>query len=48
MLQTLADEGAEDVKQRDWCIKEQNDNTNDKEDLEYEIKQLGPRSSARR
>merc|ERR1719253_1829331 len=40
MLQTLADEGAEDVKQRDWCIKEQNDNTNDKEDLEYEIKQL--------
>merc|ERR1719409_499850 len=40
MLKTLADEAAEDVKQRDWCTKEQNDETNDKEDLEYEIKQL--------
>jgi len=40
MLQTLKDEEAEDIKQRDWCIKEQNKETNKKEDLEYEIKQL--------
>merc|ERR1719155_118926 len=36
----MAAEEQEDIKQRDWCTKEQNDNTNDKEDLEYEIKQL--------
>merc|ERR1719253_1382262 len=40
MLSTLAAEAAEDVKQRDWCIDEQNKETNHKEDLEYEIKQL--------
>merc|ERR1719160_1472642 len=40
MLKTLQQEEAEDIKQRDWCIAEQNENTNKKEDLEYEIKQL--------
>merc|ERR1719253_2141270 len=40
MIATLAAEEKEDVKQRDWCIDEQNKETNHKEDLEYEIKQL--------
>merc|ERR1719408_1129756 len=40
MLNTLKTEESEDIKQRDWCIAEQNKETNKKEDLEYEIKQL--------
>merc|ERR1719456_371964 len=38
MLSTLKAEEAEDIKQRDWCIKEQNDNTTAKED---DIKAIG-------
>merc|ERR1719453_989288 len=40
MLGTLKDEAAQDIKQRDWCIKEQNKQNNKKEDLEYDISQL--------
>merc|ERR1719161_2947296 len=40
MIELLAEEGKEDIKQRDWCIAEQNNQTNHKENLEYEISQL--------
>merc|ERR1719379_1849277 len=40
MIQTLKDEGQEDIKQRDWCIAERNLENNKKEDLEYDIAQL--------
>merc|ERR1719486_955664 len=40
MIGILAEEGQEDIKQRDWCIAEQNNQTNHKENLEYEISQL--------
>merc|ERR1719316_1112643 len=40
MIQTLKDEGQEDIKQRDWCIAERNLENNNKEDLEYAIAQL--------
>merc|ERR1719486_1040338 len=40
MISTLKDEGAEDIKQRDWCIAERNLENNKEEDLEYAISQL--------
>merc|ERR1719502_923592 len=40
MIAILAEEEQEDIEQRDWCIAEQNNQTNHKENLEYEIKQL--------
>merc|ERR1719231_897147 len=40
MIELLGEEGKEDIEQRDWCIAEQNNQTNHKENLEYEIKQL--------
>merc|ERR1719502_1323385 len=40
MIELLAEESKEDIEQRDWCIAEQNNQTNHKENLEYEIKQL--------
>merc|ERR1719321_157174 len=40
MIQILKDEEQEDIEQRDWCIAEQNNQTNHKENLEYEISQL--------
>merc|ERR1719327_1396588 len=40
MIELLAEEGKEDIEQRDWCIAEQNNQTNHKENLEYEISQL--------
>merc|ERR1719375_1026698 len=38
MIELLAEESKEDIEQRDWCIAEQNNQTNHKENLEYEIK----------
>merc|ERR1719353_723109 len=40
MIELLGEEGQEDIEQRDWCIAEQNNQTNHKENLEYEISQL--------
>merc|ERR1719379_2033058 len=40
MIELLAEEGQEDIEQRDWCIVEQNNQTNHKENSEYEISQL--------
>merc|ERR1719482_1768677 len=40
MIQTLKDEGQEDIKQRDWCIAERNLENNKQNDLEYEVSQL--------
>merc|ERR1719240_235233 len=40
IIEELKKEGQEDIKQRDWCIAEQNNQTNHKENLEYEISQL--------
>merc|ERR1719453_2757940 len=40
MIELLAEESQEDIEQRDWCIAEQNNQTNHKENLEYEISQL--------
>merc|ERR1719321_209260 len=40
MIELLAEEGQEDIEQRDWCIAEQNNQTNHKENLEYTISQL--------
>jgi len=40
MIELLAEESQEDIEQRDWCIAEQNNQTNHKENLEYDIKQL--------
>jgi len=39
-LQKLKDEGAADVEQRDWCIKEQHTEERNKSDQEYLISQL--------
>ena len=43
MIEVLKEEGQEDIEQRDWCIAEQNNQTNHKENLEYEISQLQAR-----
>merc|ERR1719252_324233 len=40
MIELLKEESQEDIEQRDWCIAEQNNQTNHKENLEYEITQL--------
>jgi len=40
MLQTLKDEEAEDIKQRDWCIEERHTERSNRDDLEYDISQL--------
>merc|ERR1719443_1200185 len=40
MIKLLAEEEQADIEQRDWCIAEQNNQTNHKENLEYEISQL--------
>merc|ERR1719171_2229655 len=40
MLQTLKDEEAEDIKQRDWCIEERHTERSNRDDLEYDIAQL--------
>jgi len=40
MIELLKEESQEDIEQRDWCIAEQNNQTNHKENLEYEISQL--------
>merc|ERR1719463_552612 len=40
IIEELKKEGQEDIEQRDWCIAEQNNQTNHKENLEYEISQL--------
>merc|ERR1719409_1328257 len=40
MIELLGEQGQEDIEQRDWCIAEQNNQTNHKENLEYDIKQL--------
>merc|ERR1719377_174200 len=40
MLQTLKDEEAEDIKQRDWCIEERDTERNNRDDLAYDIGQL--------
>merc|ERR1719353_828850 len=40
MIELLGEEGQEDIEQRDWCIAEQNNQTNHKENLEYDISQL--------
>merc|ERR1719353_734676 len=40
MIELLGEEGQEDIEQRDWCIAEQNNQTNHKENLEYTISQL--------
>merc|ERR1719213_1571186 len=46
MIKLLADEEQEDIEQRDWCIAEQNNQTNHKENLEYEITQLQAKITA--
>merc|ERR1719333_1811112 len=46
MIGILAEEEQEDIKQRDWCIAEQNNQTNHKENLEYEISQLQAKITA--
>jgi chromosome segregation ATPase len=40
MIELLGEESKEDIEQRDWCIAEQNNQTNHKENLEYDISQL--------
>merc|ERR1719460_3287531 len=40
MIELLGEESQEDIEQRDWCIAEQNNQTNHKENLEYDISQL--------
>merc|ERR1719311_1574423 len=40
MLQTLKDEEADDIKQRDWCIEERDTYRNDRDDKSYDISQL--------
>merc|ERR1719364_94359 len=40
MIEVLKEGGHQDIEQRDWCIAEQNNQTNHKENLEYEISQL--------
>merc|ERR1719388_630995 len=40
MIEVLKEAGQEDIEHRDWCIAEQNNQTNRKENLEYEISQL--------
>merc|ERR1719353_1211961 len=40
MIELLGEEGQEDIEQRDWCIAEQNNQTNHKENLEYTISEL--------
>merc|ERR1719174_1674403 len=46
MIKLLADESQEDIDQRDWCIAEQNNQTNHKENLEYDISQLQAKITA--
>jgi len=46
MIAILAEEGAADIEQRDWCIAEQNNQTNHKENLEYAISQLQAKITA--
>merc|ERR1719353_2409778 len=46
MIELLAEEGKEDIEQRDWCIAEQNNQTNHKENLEYAISQLQAKITA--
>merc|ERR1740138_1172388 len=46
MIKLLGDEGQEDIEQRDWCIAEQNNQTNHKENLEYDISQLQAKITA--
>merc|ERR1719321_821272 len=46
MIAILADEEKEDITQRDWCIAEQNNQTNHKENLEYAISQLQAKITA--
>merc|ERR1719156_457097 len=38
MIQTLKDEEAEDIKQRDWCKDEYQDNSEEKAELKWKIK----------
>merc|ERR1719502_1205816 len=46
MIELLAEEGQQDIEQRDWCIAEQNNQTNHKENLEYAISQLQAKITA--
>merc|ERR1740138_117166 len=46
MIAILAEESAADIEQRDWCIAEQNNQTNHKENLEYAISQLQAKITA--
>merc|ERR1719379_2402033 len=46
MIEILHEEEQEDIEQRDWCIAEQNNQTNHKENLEYEISQLQAKITA--
>merc|ERR1719258_130121 len=46
MIAILAEEGTADIEQRDWCIAEQNNQTNHKENLEYDISQLQAKITA--
>merc|ERR1719163_670948 len=46
MIAILAEESQEDINQRDWCIAEQNNQTNHKENLEYAISQLQAKITA--
>merc|ERR1719155_433519 len=46
MIEVLKEEGQEDIEQRDWCIAEQNNQTNHTENLEYDISQLQAKITA--
>merc|ERR1719161_2158317 len=46
MIAILAEEETADIEQRDWCIAEQNNQTNHKENLEYDISQLQAKITA--
>merc|ERR1719515_498281 len=46
MIEILHEESQEDIDQRDWCISEQNNQTNHKENLEYAISQLQAKITA--
>merc|ERR1719486_1074764 len=46
MIAILAEEDKTDIEQRDWCIAEQNNQTNHKENLEYAISQLQAKITA--
>merc|ERR1719198_2911114 len=46
MIAILAEEEQADIEQRDWCIAEQNNQTNHKENLEYDISQLQAKITA--